>query len=207
MKTNSESIRRALLRPLLAAFLISLAGCAAAPAPVQAPPRPQAGPQVLQAGDVVRISLPAAPNLESTQQIRRDGFLNLALVGEVRAEGKTAAELEADLASRYGSQLVSKEVKVTIVSSSFAVFVTGAVIRPGKIQPDHAVTVFDAVMEAGGFDLARANTKSVRVIRTRNGSTQSFTLDLSPLLAGEPATPFFLESNDAVYVPERFQWF
>ncbi len=191
---------------VLIASLALLASCVA-PSSTTPLHATEPGPQTLQAGDVLKISYSDAPNLETTQQIRRDGFVNLALVGEVKAEGKTTRALEAELSTLYATQLVSKEVKVTVVSSSFSVFVTGAVIRPGKLQPDHRLTAFEAIMEAGGFDYAKADAKAVRVIRTRGVATESYTLNLKAVLDGKTTTQFYLESNDTVYVPEKFQWF
>ena len=46
----------------------------------------------------------------------------------------TPAELEKDLINRYSSQLLSKEVRVAVESSSFVVYVTGAVLRPGRYR-------------------------------------------------------------------------
>lgn len=177
-----------------------------APAVGSATP-PETTPQRLQAGDTVKIAFPGTPTLDTTQQIRRDGKLNLIAVGEILAAGKTPVELEKELSEVYATQLVSKEVKITVVSSSFAVFVTGAVLRPGKLQPDRMLTAFEAIMEAGGFDYAKANTKAVRVIRNDGTKTQSFTIDLKAVLDGKPSEAFYLQANDTVYVPEKFQWF
>src|ERR1043166_7646369 len=144
-----------------------ISGCSSAPKAFGGPPAiitPDV--QVLSPGDVIKISFPGTPNLSSeSQQIRRDGRVNLYMVGEIKAADKTPAQLEKELTDAYAPQLASKDVKVTVVSSSFAVFVTGAVMKPGKIMSDRALTAFDAIMEAGGFDNARANTKAVRVIR------------------------------------------
>ena len=75
----------------------------------------QVTPQALRVGDVIKISIPGAPNLESTQQIRRDGRINLGKVGEVTAAGKTALALEKELMELYASQLSSKGIRVTLV--------------------------------------------------------------------------------------------
>jgi polysaccharide biosynthesis/export protein len=181
-----------------------LSSCAAPPKPIQVP---LDTPPTLSAGDVIKVSFPGTPNLDTQQQIRRDGRLNLALVGEVMAEGKTPAGLEKELTDLYSPQLVSKEVKVTIVSSSFAVFVTGAVLKPGKILPDRTVSVLEAVMEAGGFDYTKANTKKVVIIRQENGQTKNYTVNLKAVLDGKGSEPFYLKSHDIVYVPEKFNWF
>lgn len=182
------------------------AAAPSAPAGMPAPP-PAPMLQTLSPGDVIKISFPGAPNLETTQQVRRDGHINLALVGEVQVADKTPAALEQELIRLYSSQLVSKEIKVTLVSSSFAVFVAGAVLRPGKINPEREITALQAVMEAGGFDSAKANTRAVVVIRNAGGQTVNFTLDLQSVLEGKRTEPFFLRSHDIVYVPEKFSWF
>lgn len=186
---------------------LGLGGCTS---PVtNIPPAAKVAPdtQTLNPGDVVKISFPGAQNLDTTQQIRRDGRLNLYMIGEVKAADKTPAEFERDLVQAYSSQLISKEIKVTVVSSSFAVFVTGAVVRPGKISSDRALTAFDAIMEAGGFDSTRANAKEVRVVRQEEGQTKTYTLNLKTILDGGQVESFYLKSYDSVYVPEKISWF
>ncbi|MGA9449921.1 MAG: polysaccharide biosynthesis/export family protein, partial [Verrucomicrobiia bacterium] len=106
----------------------------------------------LREGDILKISFPGSPNLNSIQQIRSDGKINLPLIGEVNAAGLTTEELQKKLMDSYASQLSPDEVTVEVQSSSFPVYVTGAVLRPGKISSDHPITALEAIMEAGGFD-------------------------------------------------------
>src|SRR6516162_5189532 len=61
-------------------------------------------PIILREGDSVRISFPGAPNLNTVQQIKRDGRIGLQLVGEVQAAGLTANQLEKELLKLYGPQ-------------------------------------------------------------------------------------------------------
>ncbi|HEU6449356.1 MAG TPA: polysaccharide biosynthesis/export family protein [Verrucomicrobiae bacterium] len=161
----------------------------------------------LREGDVVRMTFPGAPSLNMSQQIRRDGLISLPLGGEIKAAGLTTAELEKELSDRYASQLLSKEVSVTIESSAFPVFVTGAVLHPGKITSDHPLTALEAIMEAGGVDYSKANLKSVSVVRQENGRAVTFKLNLKLPLEGKPNEPFYLKPSDIVFVPERFAWF
>jgi polysaccharide biosynthesis/export protein len=161
----------------------------------------------LQEGDALNIAFPGARSLDSTQQIRRDGRITMPMIGEVMAAGLRPAELESELLRLYASQLVSKEVRVTVVSSSYAVFVSGAVLRPGKISADRPISALEAIMEAGGFDQAKANTKAVVVIRQEAGKTKNYTLNLKEVLDGKQNAPFFLKRSDIVYVPEKFSWF
>jgi len=163
--------------------------------------------QTLNYGDVIKITFPGAPNLNDSQQIRRDGRVNLAIIGEVKAVDKTPAALEKELATAYASQLTSKEVKVTVVSSTFVVYVMGAVMKPGKITTERSLTAFDAVMEAGGLDSTRANAKAVRVIRQEEGQIKNYPINMKAVLNGDSSEPFYLKSYDTVYVPEKISWF
>jgi len=204
-----------LQRSLLAATMIAglgllpfMAGCSAPAAAM--PVKEDAKPQevfTLQEGDVVKIAFPGAPNLDSTQTVRRDGKVSMALVGEVQVSGRTPTELEQDLLKLYSSQLVSKEVSVTVVSSSFAVYVSGAVLRPGKITSERAMTALEAIMEAGGFDTAKADMTAVKVIRQEGGGTKNYSLDLKKILDGQSNEPFYLKRSDIIFVPEKFSWF
>lgn len=161
----------------------------------------------LHEGDVVRITFSGSPNLNTTQPIRRDGKITLELAGEITAAGLTPTQLEKEIIRLCGSQLISKEVVVAVDSSSFPVFVTGAVIRPGKIMSDRPITALEAIMEAGGFDYNKASLTSVRVIRKEGGEVKNYKLNLKLALRGKPTTPFDLKPADIVYVPEKFSWF
>jgi polysaccharide biosynthesis/export protein len=195
-------------------FLTVITGCQA---PYSATPVEQAGNQsdagkqpdvlTIREGDTLKVSFPGAQNLDTTQQVRRDGRITLPMVGEVMAIGMTPAELEQALVKLYAPQLVSKEVTVTVVSSSYAVYVSGSVLRPGKIMSDRPMSALEAIMEAGGFDNAKANIEAVVVIRNEDGKTRNYTLNLKLVLEGKQNEPFYLKPSDIVYVPEKFSWF
>jgi polysaccharide biosynthesis/export protein len=161
---------------------------------------------VLHEGDTVRITFPGAPTLNAVQQIRRDGRITLPLIGEFKAAGLTPPEMEKELVKQYGPQLQSKEVTVSVDSSAFPIYVTGAVLRPGKILSDRPLTALEAIMEAG-VDYNRANLKSVRIVRTENGKTEHLTLNLKEVLKGSGGNEFKLKPQDIIYVPEKFSWF
>lgn len=163
---------------------------------------------ILRAGDGLKISFPGSPNLDTAQPIRRDGKIVLPLVGEVVAVGLTPDALQEKLIKLYAPQISSKEVLVTLESSSFPVFVTGSIIHPGKIQSDHPITALEAVMEAGGFDYSTANMTSVKISRMEKGEMKSYKLNLKDALeGGKNSRPFYLKPNDIVFVPERLRIF
>lgn len=163
---------------------------------------------VFQSGDVVKVSFPGSPDLNTTQQIRTDGKISLPLVGEVTAAGLTTAELQKKLKELYAPQISTKQIFVEAQNISFLVYVTGAVLHPGKVVSDHPLTALDAIMEAGGFDYTTANTKRVVVVRQQEKATKHYTLDLRRAMEGnKDYHPFYLKRGDIIYVPQRFQWF
>jgi polysaccharide biosynthesis/export protein len=161
----------------------------------------------LREGDVLKITFPGSPTLDATTTIRRDGKISLQLVGEVDAAGMTPSALEKKLVDLYASQISSKQVTVEVASSSLSVYVTGMVLRPGKVLSDHPITALEAVMEAGGFDFSKANTRDVVVIRQEGNVMKNYKLNLKAVLEGQQHQPFYLKPDDIVYVPERFSMF
>lgn len=201
---------RLLFRVLLGGSALALiTGCVTPETtPVAAAsPQKQAESLTLQEGDSLKISFPGAPNLDTAQTIRRDGKITLAMVGEVTASGRTPIELEQELLKLYGPQLISKEVTVVVASSSYPIFVSGAVIRPGKISVDRPLTALEAIMEAGGFDNAKADLSAVKIVRQENGGTKNYTVNLKQVLDGKSSEAFYLKRSDIIYVPEKFSWF
>ena len=164
-------------------------------------------PTILRQGDSVKVSFPGSPNLDETEQIRLDGKIALPLVGDVQAAGLTPDQLQENLVKLYQPQISSSDVTVAIVTSTFPVYVTGCVLSPGRVLSNQPITALEAVMEAGGFDYARANLRHVHVVRRENGSSSSYVLDLKSVLNGDAKNDFYMRPDDIIYVPEKFSWF
>ena len=212
MKTNNRSFQTGAALALAAIVLaFTFTGCETTPANTAAAAKagmepPHSEKIILREGDVLKITFPGSANLDTTQPIRRDGKLNLPLVGEVDAKGLTPDELQKKLVELYASQITSKEIIVQVQSSAFPVYLTGAVIKPGKIMSDHPITALEAVMEAGGFNYETANLKSVHIDRNENGTMQHFVVNLKDVLVGKSNQSFYLKPGDIVYVPEKISF-
>ena len=162
---------------------------------------------ILREGDVLEVAFPNSTNLDTLQTIRRDGKITLPLVGEVYAIEVTPVELQDKLIKLYEPQISTKEITVNVKASSYPVFVTGSVVRPGKIQAEQPLTAVEAIMEAGGPDFIRANLREVRIIRHTKDKTQSFYINVKAVMDGLETRQFYLRPNDIIYVPEKFTWF
>ena len=156
--------------------------------------------QRLLEGDDVRVAFPSVPNLDTTQKIRTDGKITLPLIGEVNAAGLTTSELQKILVDRYASELVSNQVTVSIAASSFPVYVTGAVMKPGEVRCDRPTTVWEAVMKAGGFDPLKARLDKVFIIRRGEGKIP---VNLQRVMEGKDKDSILLKPSDTVQVPDK----
>lgn len=207
MKKMSSTCAALFPALMMTILLLTVTGCHT-PEPKPRPKSPHSEALILREGDVLTITFPGSPNLNTSQTIRRDGKITLQLVGEVTATGMSPSDLEKEIIKAYGEQLISKVVTVTVVASSIPVFVTGAVLNPHKVVSDHPITVLEAIMEAGGFDYNKANMKDVRVIRYEDGRAHTYVLNLKEeMLQGKPFDPFYIKPFDIIYVPERFSPF
>jgi protein involved in polysaccharide export with SLBB domain len=196
---------------LAAAALFAFDGCAS-PAATGGTASDQNLQLTLHAGDVIGISFPgSADNTGITSEtIRRDGRISLPIIGgDTVAAGQTPSELEQSLSKLYGQQLRSSEVQVTVISSNLTVFVDGAVLKAGKIVVDRPLTVFQAIMEAGGFNYDTADLSAVQVIRKTSDDKgyQTFVVNVKDIYAGKGNDTFYLQPFDVVHVPKKFQFF
>lgn len=189
---------------LLSVLTALISGCVTPPpTPLTEKELTPFGSVKLREGDVLIITFPGSPNLNTTQPIRRDGKIALPLVGELTATGKTPADLGKEVLKLYESQLVTKEVFVNLQSSAYPVFVSGAVVRPGKIMCDRPISALEAIMEAGGFDLTRANMKGVVVVREEEGRLKHYVLNLKLVFEGKSSQLFYVRPSDFIFVPEK----
>ena len=157
----------------------------------------------LKEGDIIQIVFPGATNLNAVHKIPLDGTVKLAFAGEVQAVGKTTAEMEAAVLQAYGDQLQLKEVSVMLAASSATIYVSGAVLRPGRIPMERPLTVMEAIMESGGFDPNRAKLSEVIVIRTVEGHQVNYRVNLKKALRGLDPVLFYLKPFDIVHVPTK----
>jgi polysaccharide export outer membrane protein len=160
-------------------------------------------PGVLTAGDTIRVSFTAAPELNQSEKIESDGRVNLPLIGQVYAIGKTTGQFQEELTNVYKTQLQNSEVIVTLENVAIPVVVSGEVQKPGKIVFERPATVLEAIMEAGGFT-AYGDAKKISVIRQVNGIQHTQIVDLSQVLHGKPGRVMYVSAGDVIYVRPRF---
>ena len=143
-------------------------------------------------GDKVRVTVFNEDDLSGEFQIDGSGYVRLPLIGQVRAGGFSAHQLEGDVeAALEDGYLKSPRVNVEVTTYR-PFYIIGEVNKPGEYPYVNNMTVLNAVALAGGYTY-RASESEVYV--RRNGSKDE---------AKEPAdgTAKILP-GDIVRVPER----
>ncbi|MBL9171838.1 MAG: polysaccharide biosynthesis/export family protein [Verrucomicrobiales bacterium] len=173
------------------------------PAAASASGQPTSANVTFREGDMAKITFDASTNLNAVVKVQLDGTITMPLIGELKAAGKTAADLRADLMKSYSTLLKGEEITVSLASTTSSVYISGAVLRPGRFPMDRPLTVMDAVMEAGGFDLNRAKPSGVTVFRVEDGKQKSYKIDMRKVLNGHQQDLFYLKPFDTIHVPEK----
>jgi polysaccharide biosynthesis/export protein len=83
--------------------------------------------------DVLDISVFKAPELSKSVQVADSGTINLPLINDVQVVGRTAQEIERDIAAKLGANYLQKPQVTVYVKeyNSQRVTVEGAVKKPG----------------------------------------------------------------------------
>ena len=108
---------------------------------------------VLGPNDQVLVRAPQAEEInEKPFRIDAEGFINMPLVGRIRAGGLTVQELEADLVKRLREYIREPQVIITVVQfRSEPVFFVGAFQRPGIYPLQGRRTLVEMLASIGGL--------------------------------------------------------
>jgi polysaccharide export outer membrane protein len=155
--------------------------------------------------DIIEITVFGQPELTGEVTVDFRGMIQIPLVGEVRAEGRSPSGLGEYLTERY--QLLDSSISEVLVSvveyKSRTVTVLGEVRAPGPYGFVEIPGLWDVILTAGGPGAA-ADLTRVQVVRGQPaaGESPTITLDLSAGIAvGRLQNLPYLRAGDKVFVP------
>jgi polysaccharide biosynthesis/export protein len=184
-----------------AAVMLMSVGCqtTSPPPPIPAEAAASRPSGTLAPGDEISVAFSGAPELNTKQKIQANGKVSLPTIGDVSASGRSVTSFQSQLTSMYQPHLQDPTVVVSLQSAAAGVYVSGEVMRPGKIPLDRPMTALEAVMEAGGFTKF-ANPKQVIVVRNEKGKNQRYVINMNDALSGMDSRPFYVRPFDVIYV-------
>lgn len=145
--------------------------------------------------DLLDITVFRVPELSKSVQVAATGTINLPLVGEVPAAGRTARDVERDLTKRFGGKfLQSPQVNVTIKEyNSQRVTIDGAVKKPGVYPIRGETTLLQLIATAEGLtDTAQTE---IAVFRKSDGKNQAAKFDVDQIRSGSAKDPEIMEGD------------
>jgi polysaccharide export outer membrane protein len=149
-------------------------------------------PYVLDSGDSVRVTVFEQRDLTNTYSVDKGGYVAFPLVGSVQARGRTAKQIEADIAAKLRNGFLRDPDVSVEIDRYRPFFVMGEVGTAGQYVYVPGMTVQNAIAIAGGFS-PRANQSSADITRQVNGKVINGRVPLS-----DPIMP-----GDTIYIRER----
>ena len=112
--------------------------------------------------DVLDITVWKNADLSKTVQVRPDGRISLPLIGDVEAVSRTSTQLTEEISTRLKSYMENPTVSIVVKEvNSYAIFVLGEVVHPGRFPLKSKTTLLQAVTLASGFTPVASRNKIV----------------------------------------------
>jgi polysaccharide export outer membrane protein len=150
--------------------------------------------------DVIEVFVWKEAELSTTVVVRPDGKVSLPLIGELPTSGKTAVELQKEIATKLSQYVTQPVVNVMVKEvNSAKVSVLGEVRTPGVYKIKDRATVLDAIALAGGFT-EYAKRSKVTIIRPGATGEQRIKLNVDEQIKEATAGLFYVLPYDKIYV-------
>lgn len=130
---------------------------------------------LLAPGDRLKLEVFREETLSGEYVINDQGHIGLPVAGEIRAAGKTLAELRQELSTLLGREYVrNARINLDIVGYR-PIYVLGEVQKPGEYAYSEGMSVYGLVAKAGGFTF-RANEGVVFIRHGSEAQEQAYKL-------------------------------
>lgn len=146
---------------------------------------------VIVPNDVLNLQVFQEPELSNDElEVDNVGNIQMPLIGEIQAAGRTASELAADIAFKLRQEYIVNPQVVVSVTEPAKRFVTveGQVEKPGVYEIDREYTLLSAIARAES-PTEVANLDEVVVFRTIDGERMAARFDLRDIRAGLAPDP------------------
>jgi polysaccharide export outer membrane protein len=176
---------------------------------VDKPPTPETAavkPYVIGSLDVLEIKVWKDPNLSGYFDVGPDGMISLPLVGQIKADGMTQADLTRTIRNRLAGTVFecAPEVNVQVLkvnSKRYSMY--GGVLKTGEFPLVTDMTIMDAFASCGGFKEFANPKKSYILRKDAKGVTQKIFFNYKDVSRGKNTDQDIkLQNGDKIFVPE-----
>jgi polysaccharide export outer membrane protein len=130
--------------------------------------------------------------------VRKNGKVELPVLGYVQAEGFTVEQFEDTLQALFSSSFQDPFVQVKITNKRVVIFPGEA--GKATVVPliNENTTLMEALAQSGGIT-ERGKANSIKIMRRENGVRNVYTIDLSTI-DGLKYADLVLQANDYIYI-------
>jgi protein involved in polysaccharide export with SLBB domain len=156
-------------------------------------------------GDVLQIDGGRNPQISKMEaHVDQEGFVSLIYIGKVEAAGKTKSELERDIDAAYQDTETFTDSQVSVTVLTLYYFIDGHVHSRGKHRYVRQTTLYQAIVESGGFT-EYADRGDVRVLRPQpDGTVKVYVINCRAIMTGDKPDSFVVLPNDSIIVPRGY---
>lgn len=156
-------------------------------------------------GDLVRLTFPYLPTLNTDQRVGLGGTISPPLLAPFDMRGLSAAQVQARLTAQYRAKLERPAVSVAVLEYNRPppppeIFVLGEVAKPGNFPYRDGTTPFEGIARAGGGN-RDADLTRVVALTPLDGKLVARMLDLSATLEGSTRPLDYLPPYTILIVP------
>jgi polysaccharide export outer membrane protein len=166
---------------------------------------------VIAPGDALAVFVWNNPDLTVEEvPVRPDGKITTPLAEDVKASGKTSAELAGDIEQKLARFVKYPEVSVTVTKFvgrySEQIRVLGEATEPQSQPYREGMTLLDVVIAVGGLTEFADGNKAL-LVRNVDGETRTFRVRLHDLInKGDISANVDMLPGDVLIIPEA-TWF
>jgi len=161
-----------------------------------------AEPYLLNAGDVLDISVWNEETLEKQVIVLPDGSVSFPLAGELEARGKTVSQLQSAITTKLKEYLSAPVVTVSVLTvGGNTVHILGKVTNPGIFVMNQPLDATKALSLAGGLS-AYAEENNIIVLRGNGDEQEVLPVRFGSIKKGQSLeTNILLKSGDVIVIP------
>ncbi|GJL78490.1 MAG: sugar ABC transporter substrate-binding protein [Nitrospinaceae bacterium] len=161
----------------------------------------QSNPFVLGPEDLISISVWGNKELTTEMPVRPDGTISYPLIGDVKAQGLTPAQLKDTIAKEIRNYITDASVTVIVQEiNSINISVAGEVVEPGTYKVNRPITLMHLFSMVKGFTEKADLRKSYLL---RNG--RKVKINIYSLVKEDDFTQnIWLKPNDLVFIHDNF---
>ena len=173
---------------------------------------------VVGAQDVLTVTVFSEPQLSGRFRVENDGQFSYPFLGRVQASGRTLADIAALVKTRLADGYL-RNPQVTVEIEQFRsqnVFIMGEVRTPGRYTLTGAVTLIEALAQAGSIAPSAGNevlilhpSKTVSESPTLPGSGDADVqrVNLRDIQSGKLAANVTIRDGDTIFVPKAQRFY